>query len=1021
MRGDDDGRSCSAHGVNALDGCVGVATDDEGGSGSVGGNGGDGDGGDRGGGGGTSRGDTESDGGTTSEITARAQALVAAARCRPDSSAVAGLADAYVEASGPVASWLFGSVADRPPTAGLADAGLVCTTAFEDATSGLLLSSSEVVVAQVKWPPFVLGSIVDLLASHPYAAVGSSLTGVSFGGVTKRRRFAIDLSSPVVECVEVAATADGRLIIHERRIVSTDGAPDLHEAIRWYANEGGGARPPAIDACLLQVLVRPWARVQQCAACDPAGRTVGQPCMHAVRRVRGQRLGSFGLWCRGLSTYALVGPTSFEVQLYAVADALGGRNVLMPPPADKAGPSPASAGVVAALRPVGYSYSFTQSDAAVLHFSDAARRLMLGGGDQPLADVSRLSFPALLLPTGGGTAAGPPAMPRADTELVVSAAVPGWPVALRGAHAIPPDPGGTAAELNSKWEGSTSSDQLQPYAKRQPTLAALLGWAGGSEGDSSDGAASKFETSEGDDMLDVLDLSNVGDGDATGIPGPSTSTPDVGSCGPTVNEQWDGGTGAAMYAGAAAATAPMDARLFSTGVIGSPTSKAALRAPPSVAGCSHHNLVPTTVPRPRCAAMEHGSVAASCCSAVGHGDWSVTPSVLTAVPPHAGGDRATAACDPTASVDAPALRAALLTMAAAARERLMRSPQPREPVVGCALGRDTLTGGSARVEGSDELQLPTTAPFPNRWSTAGDGERSGSAVVSLRGSGGGSTIGNGSVGASVHGSGGGGSPPSAGRSSGQPTSSPSNGDVPISTLEDPPPVPLLPPQSAPSAFIKKSSAPAAPLPPASSDTGAAAGTGAVGASAPPRRQRPRSHGCSLCSAAFVSASDLRRHVNAVHDRRRDWPCTQCAFVGLQRAHLTTHVAARHGGARRYVCTQCVGGVGHPPYRSITRSAVERHVRRVHERLRPYACSHGCGMAFAARSDLTRHIGRQHAGVERGGGGGREGALAVASPVRASGEAGRRASLDESRPPPPGNEGGGPPAAETAAWGFQRMD
>ena len=956
-------------------------------------------------------------------MTARARALVAAARCRPDSSAVAGLADAYVAASGPVGSWLFGSAADRPPTAGLADAGLVCTTAMEDATSGLLLSSSEVVVAQVKWPPFVLGSIVDLLASHPYAAVGSSLTGVSFGGVTKRRRFAIDLSSPVVECVEVAATADGRLIIHERRIMSTDGAPDLHEAIRWYADEGGGARPPAIDACLLQVLVRPWARAQQCAACDPAGRTIEQPCTHAVRRVRGQRLGSFGLWCRGLSTYALVGPTSLEVQVYAVADALGGRNVLMPPPADKAGPSPASAGVVAALRPVGYSYSFTQSDAAVLHFSDAARRLMLGGGDQPLADVSRLSFPALLRPTGGGTAAGPPAMPRADTELAMSAGVLGWPVALRGAHPIPRDPGGTAAELNAKWEGSASSEQLQPDAKRQPTLAALLDWAGGSEGDSSDGAASKFETPDGDDMLDVLDLSNAGDGDATGLPDPSTSTPDVGSSGLTVKEQWDGDTGAAMYGGAAAATAPMNARLFSTSVIASAPRMAALPAPPSVGRCSHYNLVPITVSRPRCVATEHGSVAASCCSAVGHGDWSVTPSVPTAVLPRVGGDQATAACDPTASVDAPALRAALLTMAAAARERLMRSPQPREPVMGCALRRDTSAGGGARVEGSDE-QLPTTASFPNRWSTAGGGAMPCSAVGSVHGSGSGSTIGSGSVGTSVHGSGGGDSPPSAGRSSGTPTPSPSHGDVAMSKLEDPPPVPLLLPQSAPSVFIKKSAAPAAPPPPASSATGAAAGagtaagTGAGGASAPPRRQQPRPHGCLLCSAAFVSASDLRRHVNAVHDRRRDWPCTQCAFVGLQRAHLTTHVAARHGGARRYVCTQCVGGVGRPPYRSITRSAVERHVRRVHERLRPYACPHGCGMAFAARSDLTRHIGRQHSG---GAEGGRGGALAVASPVRALGEAGRRASLDEGRPPPPGSDGGGPPVAETVAWGFQRMD
>lgn len=125
------------------------------------------------------------------------------------------------------------------------------------------------------------------------------------------------------------------------------------------------------------------------------------------------------------------------------------------------------------------------------------------------------------------------------------------------------------------------------------------------------------------------------------------------------------------------------------------------------------------------------------------------------------------------------------------------------------------------------------------------------------------------------------------------------------------------------------------------------------AASPPR---PRPHMCELCGSSFSSASDLARHTSTVHDRIRRWPCELCGFSALQKGHLTTHMASVHATERRFVCDKCPPGPS--AFRGVTRSAVQRHTRRVHEGSRPYACIE-CTSTFASTSDLTRHRRRLH--------------------------------------------------------------
>lgn len=893
---------------------VGFGTSDDGGGGDVGDGGDIGDCGDN---------DVKGvDDGTnfSTEATARAQALVEAARSRPDASVVAGLAETYDDEV--VRAWLFGADDRHTPADNLAAEALLFTAAYQDTASGRQSRSSEVALVRAHQPPYVFGSIVDAGGPHPVASVGSQLTGVPFGTATVRRRWAVDLSSPVLEMVEVAFTDTGRLIVVERCVIpSQDDAPTLHEAIRFYSTSQMGATAestghPAFGTGLLQILVRPWGRHDVCTACDPRRGPVAQPCVHAVRRVRGLRLGTFRRWCCGLSAFELVGQQSMEVvPLSTAAVARSSRYRL------SFDGSPAGAGLTGGrafptLRPLGYSYSFRMSDAAVLLWSDAARRAILGGGQDGLSSVLQLgSAPLPRVPQGGagglvdggGTRFGVVGVPGAPHSL---------PVADGRART-----GGTEEEAS--WNGACSDDppvdaglnQL-PQAVEPPS-----GWSGmllWPISWSATGASALLSS------RDSGVISATGDCTEAGVPLDSHSS-----------------LGAAS-------------RMLDT-----PGSRARLPAPGSAAGAGPG---PRRVPGGRrsgkdstCAepkASDAGSVAAvagigSAISATDAGHSTFELLSTRNVPPPPADAQPQIEPEWTGAVSSTALRAALEAMTATARERL--ASYSRTPhYVKCStvsasdkLGTeedDGSVGGDGGTNGAPvQPTSAQTQPAPGGTTETDNSVKTGASSRS----------------GSAHGSGGSQSRPLTGSPSGQPplpsAAVVAAGQEAIQVVST---VPIVAPRVDPRVEVE---------PPASA---AAAPAGST-----PRLKRPRNYGCSspTCEAYFLSASDRDRHVNTVHYRRRDWPCGQCDFRGLQRAHLKTHVAARHGGERRFVCSHCDDGAGCTAYRSISRSAVERHVRRVHQQLRPFICNTtNCGASFAARSDLTRHKLRRHPGAAADG-------------------------------------------------------
>lgn len=862
--------------------------------------------------------------GVTADATARAQALVEAARFRLDASVVAGLADTYDDEV--VSAWLFGAADARPPANNMAAEGLLFTAAYQDTASGRQSRSSEVALVHAHQPPYVIGSIVDAGGPHPIASVGSVLTGVPFGGTTLRRRWAVDLSSPVLEMVEAAVTDTGGLIVVERCVIPTHGgASTLHEAVRFYtssrvgaAADGSGGRP-GMGTGLLQILVRPWGRHDVCTACDPRGGPVAQPCVHAIRRVRGLRHGTFRRWCISMSSVALVGQLTMEVVPLAAAGMARGQRV----PGNPAGSGPetgSTSGEAFRLRPVGYSYSFRLSDAAVLLWSDIARTAILGGGEYGLSSVLHLGVPSPRRPRRCVAGAGD----AGNTET-------GGAGGSRAPQSLPVRDGSgraSGSEDNASWGGVFSDDPSVVGLVPRPVEPPLY-WS----------ITPSWPISES-----ASGTAAVASRDAGGL---SAS----GNC--------------------AASEMLMDNRSGTLGAVPRPLGTSGDPARPPLPGATA-----VARPGPRLPPVEYRSDKATACTAAKASAVGLAPPKASVVglaaagmgsaisdtdvgrsadelppsrpaPPPLTAAQSVAVPEWTGAVSSTALRAALVAMTATARERLAsssRAPPPEKKTR--ASGKADDKPGATEMEG-----VAVGCGHPNGTPAQRTSAEASPAAGGTTETDSGCKTGGSSTSGSAHGSGGSQSRPATGTPPGPPP--PAAAAAIVGGGEATPVTPTVP-----AAPARAAAEPLAPPP---------AATGGGGS----RPKRPRNFGCVSCEAFFLSASDRDRHVNTVHHRRRDWPCPQCDFRGLQRAHLKTHVAARHGGERRFVCPHCDDGGGCAAYRSISRSAVERHVRRVHQHLRPFMCTAECGATFAARSDLTRHIQRRHPGaaarVEEGSG------------------------------------------------------
>ena len=82
------------------------------------------------------------------------------------------------------------------------------------------------------------------------------------------------------------------------------------------------------------------------------------------------------------------------------------------------------------------------------------------------------------------------------------------------------------------------------------------------------------------------------------------------------------------------------------------------------------------------------------------------------------------------------------------------------------------------------------------------------------------------------------------------------------------------------------------------------------------------------SYAYQTKSDLKTHIETVHEKRRDHACPHCP---------------------------CAFG---------TKSTMKTHIEVVHEKRRDHACGYCDGVAFGTASTLKKHISAVHLKIKR---------------------------------------------------------
>jgi glass-like protein len=58
-------------------------------------------------------------------------------------------------------------------------------------------------------------------------------------------------------------------------------------------------------------------------------------------------------------------------------------------------------------------------------------------------------------------------------------------------------------------------------------------------------------------------------------------------------------------------------------------------------------------------------------------------------------------------------------------------------------------------------------------------------------------------------------------------------------------------------------------------------------------RKPKPEKCSQCDKIFVNAGTLRKHTEAVHEKKRPYACHLCDLSFTQSGNLKTHIKGKH--------------------------------------------------------------------------------------------------------------------------------
>lgn len=108
--------------------------------------------------------------------------------------------------------------------------------------------------------------------------------------------------------------------------------------------------------------------------------------------------------------------------------------------------------------------------------------------------------------------------------------------------------------------------------------------------------------------------------------------------------------------------------------------------------------------------------------------------------------------------------------------------------------------------------------------------------------------------------------------------------------------------------------------------------------------------CQYCNQTFQQKRQRAIHVRTHHERA--FPCEKCLALFKTKSDANRHLRIVHERLRPYSCTECTATFAE-------RGKLRRHKQTVHEKLRPFRCEF-CGAQFGERGNLNQHQTSRHA-------------------------------------------------------------
>ena len=109
--------------------------------------------------------------------------------------------------------------------------------------------------------------------------------------------------------------------------------------------------------------------------------------------------------------------------------------------------------------------------------------------------------------------------------------------------------------------------------------------------------------------------------------------------------------------------------------------------------------------------------------------------------------------------------------------------------------------------------------------------------------------------------------------------------------------------------------------------------------------------CSDCGSTFSSQSNLKLHIEAIHEKKKPWLCSECGDSFSTQNNLKRHISTVHKGEKPFSCSLC--------YRSFSgKRHLKKHIQEVHEQIKPYQCPY-CEKKCSRKPQVVQHVQAKH--------------------------------------------------------------